>query len=178
MVRLPKSIIGLVIVSYLSSADAQAPRTFGAWQVGVMSGDEGVYAATMNDSGGVFGEYCYKSTGQCLWLLTNDIKCNEGTQVPILANTDGGAFSSTVKCISPNNGISRYIIDYKIIEPGIEGSLWIGIAYPMKNGQFQVSRFNLSGASQAKTYMEEFPSISEMVPRLVPRIRATGGFRL
>ncbi|HIH0944418.1 TPA: hypothetical protein ACYHTU_003532, partial [Vibrio cholerae] len=47
-------------------------------------GDDYYYAATINNSGHVFGKYCYFENKQCLFLITVDITCTKGNKYPVL----------------------------------------------------------------------------------------------
>jgi hypothetical protein len=135
-------------------ADAQA-RQFGAWAAGVMDGKEGVFAATVNDSGGVLGQYCFRESGSCLWLLANDINCEDGARYPVLVNTDSGAVSTTIRCIDVD-GKARYVFEaFDVIDDAVRKANWFGIAFPMQSGRFQVSRFSMSGAAQAVALMRK-----------------------
>ena len=65
----------LTLFCFVASA---SETRFGAWTVGPMN--NGIYAATINDSGGLLGQYCYRDTASCVWLLTNDVDCEDGSR--------------------------------------------------------------------------------------------------
>ncbi|MGB8932197.1 MAG: hypothetical protein WCC48_13215 [Anaeromyxobacteraceae bacterium] len=135
-------------------ADAQA-RQFGAWATGVMDGNKGVFAATINDSGGLLGQYCYRESGSCLWLLANDADCEDGAKYPVLLNTDSGAANATIRCVKLD-GKARYVFEaFNVIDDAVRSASWFGIAFPMVNGRFQVSRFSMQGAAQAVSLMRK-----------------------
>jgi hypothetical protein len=146
------AVVALLLAGTASAAPAE--RKFGAWTVGFMSGKEaGVFAATINDSGGLLGQYCYKSEEKCLWLLANDINCEDGNQYAVLVNADTGAASAQIYCLKIE-GKPRYVfVDFDLIDGIVRKATWFGIAFPMANGRFQVSRFALEGAAKAIAYM-------------------------
>ena len=63
-----KLAILVATVLWLSNL-ARAESTFGHWTTGVVTNNAGVYAATINDSGAILGEYCYFSSKSCTWTL-------------------------------------------------------------------------------------------------------------
>jgi hypothetical protein len=132
---------------------AAAEKRFGAWTVGAIAGDEGVYSATRNDSGGVLGQYCLREGGRCLWLLANDVGCEDGARYPVLVNASDGAASAELVCMKLD-GKPRYAFaDFDLIDRVAKESDWIGVAFPMESGLFKVSRFSLSGAERAVALM-------------------------
>lgn len=142
----------VLLSKFAPHANAQQ---FGAWSVGPMSDNEGVYAATLNDSNGVLGQYCYKDDGNCLWILANTINCDEKSQYPILVNSDAGATNMQLLCVKVS-GKPRYaFMNFSDIDGLIKQSSYIGFAFPMASGQFQVSRFKLNGANKAISYMRD-----------------------
>lgn len=67
----------------------------------------------------------------------------------VLINSIRGASHQTVTCKEFNKS-NFYVIDnFDLIDKSIVGGQTIGIAFPMADGTFKVSRFSLSGASQA-----------------------------
>ena len=142
----------LVAVGLCVTAQAKE-RRFGSWTVGAMAGDEGVYAATVNDSGGVLGQYCLRDDAQCFWLVATDIRCEEGAKYPVLVNASSGASSTEIVCVEVD-GRPRYAFtEFDVINAVVLESEWIGIAFPMAKGRFQVSRLPLRGARDAIVFM-------------------------
>lgn len=136
------------------SLQAKAQQ-FGNWFVGPITNNAGLYAATINDSKGVLGQYCYKDEGSCLWVLATSINCEENSQYPILVNADAGSSNMQLLCVKVD-GKPRYaFMDFSAIDGFIKKSSHIGFAFPMESGYFQVSRFNLNGAAKAISYMRE-----------------------
>jgi hypothetical protein len=124
-------------------------KHFGAWVVGLLGENEGVYAQTTNDSGGVLGEYCYKKEATCVWALANDVKCEQGSKYTVLVNSDAGAVSMEIACLVLDGKAFYAFAHFDSIDGIARNASRVGIAFPMKNGLFQVSRFSLDGASSA-----------------------------
>lgn len=147
--------ISLVLILCGVSLSFAQTRQSGAWSIGVIAGNEGLYAATANDSNAIFGQYCYQSDASCYWLLANDIDCEAGSKYPVLVNADAGASSLEIFCMKIN-GKARYAFtSFSTIADIVKNSSRIGIAFPMKNGFFQVNRFSLDGAEVAVARMRE-----------------------
>lgn len=59
---------------------------------------DGFYAATVNDSGGVLGQYCNTAKGTCFWLIALKTGCKEESRYPVLVNSDDGARNLEIYC--------------------------------------------------------------------------------
>jgi hypothetical protein len=148
-------LCAVAFASFTATTAGAQEKTFEKWTVGVMTGNEGLFAATSNDSGGIFGEYCSRDNETCMWLLSADTTCNEGNEYPVLVNTDAGASFTRIVCMKPINGRPRYAFaSYADIERIVEGASWMGVAFPLASGKFHVSRFSLTGRAQAVAFME------------------------
>ncbi len=89
--------------------------TCGDWGTGTSDDKAFMYAATLNDSGELFGEYCYFSTKQCSWYLMLHTACNSGAKYVVLANSDSSAVPLGMECRGKTkNGLfSDNISDWK-----------------------------------------------------------------
>jgi hypothetical protein len=152
MPRLFSKISLLMLTLASLSASAQEGQ-FGSWAVGSIVGNEGLYAATMNDSNALLGQYCYFEGENCVWLLANDLGCENGSKYPVLINTDAGATSMELECMKLG-GKPRYAFtDFQSIDKSISETSNLGIAFPLQSGRFQVNRFSMNGAIKAITFM-------------------------
>lgn len=139
----------VLVAAMLSASLAYAQTEIGPWYVSDMTDGTGSFAGTVNDSGALFGKYCYSNAQTCLWIMTADVGCKSGSEYPVLLNTDGGAAQVTVSC-KPIDGKNRYFFnDYAVVEDAVAGSARIGFAFPMANGQFQVTRFDIRQSTAA-----------------------------
>ncbi len=148
-------VLILMLLSTLSNASSAQLRMFGSWGIGPIVDNEGVYAATINDSEAIFGQYCYPDKGACYWLLANDIDCDTGSKYPVLVNTDSGASSLELLCFKLKDKGRYAFTDFDAIDKIARGSTRLGIAFPMQNGLFQVHRFSLDGSTRAVDVMRE-----------------------
>lgn len=152
----------------------QAQTTFGSWTTGVIENSAGVYAATMNDSGAILGEYCYYATKTCQWIIAVDSTCVKEQEYPVLANTDKGAASFTLHCngLQANGLYSFSFRDWKDLETMIRAGARLGIATPMQTDQFKVYRFLLNGLN-ASTQNIEGPFFAAVKATPAPPKRPT-----
>ena len=136
------------------SASAQA-ENFGSWFTGKTNDGNFVFAATVNDSGHLLGQYCSPETGNCLWMLGIGTTCKLGDKYPILANSDTGANHLSVHCDEQlDDGKFRYVFSkFDEIDGIIKGGLRVGFALPLQSDNFRVIRFDLSGANRAIKFM-------------------------
>lgn len=130
------------MLAFIGNAHSQI-TTIGDWSIGRTAGEAGYFAASMNDSGAVFGKYCFAESASCFWVFNNkNTTCNDGLTYPVMVNAANGAFATSLYC-KPLDGKARLVFeDFEILERGIKGADQIGFAFPMQNGQFAVSRFN------------------------------------
>lgn len=138
----------LVLLFFTTICHAQA--VFGNWAVGRLDADEGFFAATINDSNGIFGQYCYIESDACIWLLVTDINCNEGSKYPALINADGGSEQLELICKKLDTKPRYIFTNFDRMENIINGSkTYFGIAFPLESGLFHVTRFLLDGSQEA-----------------------------
>lgn len=138
-----------ILITFHNSSNAQSRDE---WFTGVTdSGDKLFYAATMNESGNILGQYCDPSTGNCIWLLGMSTVCKEGDQYPVLANSDASSAHILVYCSARlDNGHYRYVFtEFDVINNIVMKGVRVGFAVPLQADQFRVVRFNLSGSNRA-----------------------------
>ncbi len=124
-----------------------AAPSAGHWFTGMTSNKAAVYAATANDDGFVFGQYCYFSEKSCSWYVALDMGCEQNSTYPILASTDKGAATFTLKCIGKmdESHYTYVFTNWKDLEALIMTGARLGIATPLQSDQFRVYRFSLDG---------------------------------
>jgi hypothetical protein len=131
-------------------------RSVGTWYFD--SSDDGatLYAATVNDSGNMLGQYCTMDSGDCIWLVAFTTACDVGNRYPVLANSDSEASHLEVYCAGKlgNSGLYSYAFtDFDLMDGIISKGSRIGIAFPLQGDQFIIVRFDLRGAVAALTQM-------------------------
>jgi len=117
---------------------------------------EALYAATVNDSGYLLGQYCFKSHKSCAYLLGMRVACKSGKSYPVLVNSDIGSHVLQIHCFDEiDSGLYRYAFtNFDEINNIIKDASKIGFAIPMQGDQFKVIRFSLIGANQAVAKMK------------------------
>ena len=125
-------------------------QEFANWVTGAMDDNEGYFAATVNDSTSIFGQYCYTGSGQCLWLLAVNINCEDGSRYPVLINGDGGSAQMEIVCKKLGDKPRYVFSNFDAINNSVKSSKkYIGFAFPLESGLFEVNRFLLDGAPEA-----------------------------
>ena len=140
-----------------AAASGTDTTTIGAWEVGFTDDRTTVYAGTINESGSVLAETCATDKDSCFWILTTDSACEEGSEYPVLVNSDQSAVSATVTCLGPadSKGDHRYRFnDWKSLEAVILKAKKVGFAFPLQQDQFTVVRFSLDGVAKASQLAE------------------------
>ncbi|MES2001769.1 MAG: hypothetical protein V4444_05615 [Pseudomonadota bacterium] len=103
-------------------------------------------ASTTNESGSAFGFACGST---CSWFVNFQIQCTQGHEYPAMINAPAGSYPITLKCF--HLGERRLLLfDADKDSFGILDKLGeAGFAIPLDSGKFKVSRFSLSGGTQA-----------------------------
>lgn len=165
-----KTAIPATIILMLLAPMAHSDTTFGHWSTGATSDKSGVYAATANDDGAVFGKYCYFSTKDCSWHIAIDMACEKEAYYPVLLNSDNGAASVMLQCVGPMKGsnLFQYVFNnWKDVEKIVKTGSRVGIATPLQSDQFKVYRFLLDGMTQATDSVETpfFAAVAAISPK-------------
>jgi hypothetical protein len=147
--------IGMVLALAAAGAHAQ---TVGDWYYETRGG---FYAATANDSGSLFGQWCDTDERSCVYLMAIPVHCARGERYLLLSNSDSSANGVEIVCrgaLGSRNDDGRELYRYAFanfdsIDHQVRHSRRIGFAFPMADDAFHVSRFSLAGAVQAITAM-------------------------
>lgn len=124
-----------------------------AWEI---SGGDMNYAATVNNNNHVLGQYCYIESGNCIYIFSVNASCEEGEIYPGLINSDVGSATIELLCSHKNETQHVYIIStFEDIDLIIKSANRVGIAFPLDNDRFQVSRFSLKGSTKAILNMRD-----------------------
>lgn len=142
---------------FLCALSAQSNAIeLGTWDVGSTDDGATLYAATTNDSGALFVQYCYPEAENCVWALGISTGCEKGAQYPGLLNSDDGPLPVTLICRGGVEKISIYIFsDFDQIDSAARKAKKIGIAIPLSGDQFRVFRFRLDGTAGALDIMRD-----------------------
>ena len=120
-------------------------ETFGDWAVERFN-DGTTIASTQNPSGSRLIIFCDKS---CSVIFDLNIPCDVKGEFAALINTPDRAFNVNLKCETYTHGT---VMSTELTQPildSIDIGGQFGIAVPLKNGEFSVSRFSLTGAKVA-----------------------------
>lgn len=129
------------------------PReTIGDWEVRDI-GEGLVFATVGNNAGSVFGTLC--SRDSCGTFFNPKISCVAGRKYAGLINAPAQAFPVIMTCTKIAD-LLVYDIPYddNLADAMSVGGV-LGIAFPMESGQFQVSRFSLTGAARASARAQQ-----------------------
>ncbi len=149
----------LFFLAWGASALAQA-EDYGKWTVSTEDKTM-MYAVTFNDSGALFGQYCYPDKGSCLWLVSTSTACDKDHKYPVLANSDGGAAPLTLQCQGSIGGKGEdakyaYVFtDFDAVSNLVKNATRIGFAVPLQADQFKVVRFEVGGSAPALAAMRK-----------------------
>lgn len=144
----------LAIAGFALLQNSSFAQSFGGWTV-ELKGRDYIYAATVKNSGHIFGQYCYSDSGNCIWMLGIRTRCREGAKYPVLANADTGAAQLQIYCFgSLDTGEYVYAFtDFEDIDRIARSGQRVGFAIPLEEDKFRVVRFDLLGATSALNVM-------------------------
>lgn len=141
----------LVFSGFFTTSATAEMKVSGSW--GWEATNSSFFAATANDSGAVFGQFCYPGEdNKCYWLVGLSSGCQTGDEYPALVNSDTGAASLRLVCMgkSKDGAYYRYAFtDFDSIDAVAKDAARVGIAVPLKGDEFRVSRFDMSGSRPA-----------------------------
>ena len=146
--------ISLTVILVREVAPTQA-QTFGDWVV-LAEDKTSLYAGSTNESGHVFGQFCYPDKGACIWMISLDKACVKDDKYPILANAEREAVHLEILCGAPlEAGRYSYVItNFDQVDALVrKGKGQVGFALPLTHSEFTVVRFNLRGALPALSAM-------------------------
>ena len=67
-------VVSITLVAALISGPEVRAEVFGDW-FAEAHGPTSLYAASANEAGNVFGQFCYLSEGSCVWLIGVKTRC-------------------------------------------------------------------------------------------------------
>lgn len=143
-----------VTLAWCAGAHAELP-TYKDWSVGAATDGSGVYAATSNESGSIFGQAC-SFNGNCEYRLLTSTTCEPDAIYPGLVTTEHGAASVNLVCRNAGNGTHVYAIaPFADIDALARKASRMGIVIPTESDHFHVMRFSMMGATAAVTFMRD-----------------------
>lgn len=153
MVRHMKKILQLIAISFLlSSASSFAEFKQNKdwfWNLSLDAGNF-VYAATLNSSDRLLGQYCYFDEGTCVYMVTLGITCTEGSEYPSIINSSAGVVTVDLICAHKYEDENTFFITpFDDVDNIIKQASTIGFAVAMEGDEFKVVRFSLSGSTYA-----------------------------
>ncbi len=122
-----------------------------AWVWDISDDKAFLFAVTANEAGNVVGQYCYLSTGNCLWIVSFGTYCEDGAKYPALVNTDNGSQSIELTCGKElKDGSSLMLFsDFDTMDNIVRSNSHVGFVMPMENNGFKAIRFSLKGSTGA-----------------------------
>ncbi len=142
-------------LAFAASAHAELP-TWKDWSVGAANDGTGVYAATSNETGSIFGQTC-SFNGNCEYRLLTSTTCQPDAIYPGLVTTELGATSVSLVC--RNGGDSGHhvfaVAPFADIDALARKATRMGIVIPTESDRFHVMRFSMLGATAAVTFMRD-----------------------
>jgi hypothetical protein len=142
-----------IVVLFFHIPFAQS-QTFGNWFSDTKSRDC-LYAATVNDSGNLLGQFCYPGADACIWMLGMQTGCTKGNVYPVLVNSDSGSYTLEIVCDGQlEGGLYRYAFtNFDLVDDLVNKADRIAFAVPLQQDNFRVIRFDLDGATKAIAFM-------------------------
>ena len=83
-------------------------------------------------------------------LLATSTNCEDGERYPVLVNADAGSAQLELVCRKLGKKPRYIFTNFDAIDKSIRNSAkYIGFAFPLQSGLFQVDRFLLDGAVES-----------------------------
>ena len=150
--------VTLVLLAAVAGRAAAAGLTIGHWRLAATSDGRYTYAATANERGQIFGEFCSFTSKSCRWLLAVRTPCRFGDVYPVLANTAAGANPIAIVCLGPVGGniYGMVLMNRRRLLASIAHAGAIDFVVPRSGGGFAVARFRLAGGARASAWLRQF----------------------
>jgi hypothetical protein len=148
--------IGRLLIATLSCSAALSAhaQTFGAWRVYSSAAEGLAMAISTNDS----GQGLFKACGEtsCFWVVTFNATCEDGNSYPAMMTSGAGSMSLDLTCKPTAQIPGRLIMSNPdAVDAAVRSGGIVGLAVPMKNGDFRVSRYRVSGWDGAEKQLIE-----------------------
>ncbi|MFA7505503.1 MAG: hypothetical protein WCZ28_12455 [Burkholderiaceae bacterium] len=132
------------------------PPTYLDWSVGAANDGSGVYAATSNESGSVFGQAC-SFNGNCEYRVLTSTNCEPDAVYPGLVTSEHGAASVSLICRNASESGHHVfaIAPFADIDALARKANRMGLVIPTESEHFHVMRFSMMGASAAVGFMRD-----------------------
>jgi hypothetical protein len=144
-------LIALMAMAATTGGPAsEQTQSFGDWHTHIVLNGASMQsgsAYTENGPGTGFGVACGRV---CTYYLVSPIPCVQDTEFKALAASRTDADEIRLRCLRVNSIDSLVTQDGARIEALLTGDT-ISFAFPLDNGQFNISSFSLNGAKQALT---------------------------
>lgn len=119
---------------------------------------EGMGEASTHENGlSMFGMLC--GNGSCRYYFANGLDCEPSVNYPLMVTTDVGAVAVEAVCepmVTANGEVMLYwFAETPYLNEAFTKTPAIGIAFPLTNGEFKISRFSMNGFSDAVERMVE-----------------------
>lgn len=140
-----------IVLLLLAVTAVEAQSRYTDWAISSGTDNDSMVAGTINQSGEILGQGCWFSNRACYWMIVLDISCTKGIRGDVLVSADTGPQTLEVSCLegTPTVGNSRYryaFTNFDAIDRIVRTNAFVGFASARKNGEFQVARFDLTGA--------------------------------
>lgn len=149
LLTLLTSILSLALIAANVRAAEIKP---GDWIWTATPTPSGTYLAlTANPDKSILSTECSPKDLSCVYIVDLNTTCKTETYYPALLNSNLGAEPIKLRCV---DGEIMAIQDYAVIHRVVKSASNLSIAIPRDNGNFTVSRFNLSGAAAVIKLMQ------------------------
>ena len=154
--RLQRLVAGLVLIfSVVLPVAAEDRVEHGDWTSQFM---EGMGEASTHENGqSLFGMLC--GDDSCRYYFGNGLDCESGDNYPLMLTTDEGAVPVEAVCepmATANGEVMLYwFAETPYLNEAFTKTPSIGFAFPLTNGEFKLSRFSMSGFTDAVERMVE-----------------------
>ena len=108
-------------------------------------------ASTHENGASMFGMLCADRV--CRYYFANGIPCEPGNNYPLMLTTGAGALAFDAICepMSTANGdvMLYWFNESATLNEAFAGSVEVGFAFPLSNGEFRLSKFSMKGYADA-----------------------------
>ena len=150
MCKWNKQIFALILyITLFNVQAAEGTSKDWAWDT---SNPDYATALTSNDSDNIMGIWCYYEAldNQCIYIIDFNIRCKDGSEYPLLVNSDVGSTSMNVTCGHKYKDHNvMYASDFDAMDDIVNNAIKVGFVIPLEGDEFKAVRFSLAGSTFA-----------------------------
>jgi len=173
-----KKLLFIVFCFFSLSVSAGEKVAYQNWIVDMSGATTEAYTA--NDSQSSFGVFC--AADKCLFYMHQALQCQPGAKYSVLMNSATVSTALSMQCTQIGNNLFQILDPFDAVLNAVKAGETIGFAVALQSGAFGVTRYSLTGSTDAiKRALQEAAKAAQRpqppapaMPAPVPPVNSPG----